>query len=134
MKRQNFSSKSAEIQHLSRKQVIFLVLCGAVVGFVNGFFGGGGGLICVPLIERILHLNAKYSHSTTIAIIFPVSFISACIYSFGNSIPLQLFSCVGAGTLLGGIIGAFLMKFISEKWLKIIFVFLMFASGIRMLF
>ena len=26
---------------------------GGAVGFVNGIFGGGGGMIAVPLLERI---------------------------------------------------------------------------------
>ena len=31
-----------------------LILSGLTIGIVNGFFGGGGGMICVPLLEKIL--------------------------------------------------------------------------------
>lgn len=110
------------------------MICGLIIGFVNGFFGGGGGMICVPLLEKVLHLPEKYSHATTIAIIFPISLASAIIYMLcGNlsSIPLLT---VGSGVLLGGVVGSFLLKYLPEKAIRIIFVFIMLAGGIRLLF
>ena len=59
---------------------LLLVLSGAVIGFLNGFFGGGGGMVCVPILEKVLGLDSKHSHATAIAVIFPLSLISAFIY------------------------------------------------------
>lgn len=116
------------------KSKLILSLCGALIGFINGFFGGGGGMICVPLLEKMLHLDNKYSHATAIAVILPISFVSAIIYTLGGHIESVSFLTVGAGVILGGILGSFLLKFLPSKVIRIIFVFVMLLGGIRLLF
>ena len=39
-KRQSFSKEKEE--KLSVKEACVLIVCGAIIGFLNGFFGGGG--------------------------------------------------------------------------------------------
>ncbi|MGN1200964.1 MAG: TSUP family transporter [Candidatus Caccovivens sp.] len=119
---------------LSAKSKVILALCGALIGFINGFFGGGGGMICVPLLEKVLHLGSKYSHATAIVIILPISFVSAVIYFLSGNLETVPFLTVGSGVLLGGIVGSYLLKFLPEKALKIIFAIVMLAGGIRLLF
>ena len=51
----------------------------ALVGFICGFFGGGGGLVCVPVLERVYKLPTKQAHATAIMVIFPLSVISSFI-------------------------------------------------------
>ena len=52
------------------KKVMVVVFSGAV-GFVNGFFGGGGGMLLVPLLEKAMKCPVKKSHATAIAISYP---------------------------------------------------------------
>ncbi len=126
--------KECENQKLSAKKIFVLSLCGAIIGLVNGLFGGGGGMICVPLLEKVLHLSGKYSHATAIVIILPISYISAVIYCLSGNLDMVSFLTVGSGVLLGGIVGSFTLKFLPEKILKLIFVVIMFAGGIRLIF
>lgn len=121
-------------EKLSLKKKIIISLCGAIIGFVNGFFGGGGGMICVPLLEKVLHLPNKYSHATAIVVILPISFVSAIIYLLSGNLETIPFLTVGSGVLLGGIVGSFALKFLPSKIIRIIFVFVMLAGGIRLLF
>ena len=123
-----------ENKALSVKEKFVLCLCGALIGLVNGFFGGGGGMICVPLLERLLHFPDKYSHATTIVIILPISFVSAVIYFLSGNLQTIPFVTVGSGVVLGGILGSFLLKFLPAKIIRILFVLIMLAGGIRLLF
>lgn len=134
MKNEVTSKNEQKNQKLPPKKKIILMICGALIGFVNGFFGGGGGMICVPLLEKVLHLPNKYSHATAIVIILPISFVSAVIYCLSGNLQTIPFSTVGSGVLVGGIVGSFLLKFLPEKIVRIIFVLVMFAGGIRLLF
>lgn len=121
-------------EKLTAKQKLILCLCGMLIGFINGFFGGGGGMICVPLLERVLHLQNKYSHATAIVVILPISFVSAVIYFLNGNFQSVPFLSVGSGVLLGGIVGSYFLKFLPSKIIRIIFVFVMLAGGIRLLF
>lgn len=130
-KRQSFSKGKEE--KLSVKEACVLIVCGAIIGFLNGFFGGGGGMICVPLLENVLHLESKYSHATAIVIIFPISFISAIIYLLSGTLETIPLVTVGAGVVLGGIIGSFVLKVLPPKALRVIFALIMLAGGIRLI-
>ncbi len=116
---------------LSRK--IILAICGALIGFVNGLFGGGGGMICVPLLQRVLHLPDKYSHATAIVVIFPISLVSAIIYCLSGNLEIVPLATVGVGVVLGGVVGSFALKFLPEKIVRVIFVLIMLAGGVRLI-
>lgn len=134
MKRQGKKKIKRDNASLPARKKFVLAVCGAIIGFVNGFFGGGGGMICVPLLQKVLHLSEKYSHATAIVIIFPISFVSALIYTFTGHLEFVPFLSVGVGVVLGGILGSFALKFMPEKAVRIVFVLIMLAGGIRLLF
>lgn len=110
-----------------------LIFSGAVIGFLNGFFGGGGGMVCVPILEKVLYLDPKHSHATAIAVIFPLSLISAFIYVINGSISSLPLLSVGLGVVLGGILGSYALKFLPPKAIKIIFALIMLAGGIKLI-
>ena len=39
--------------------IFWLILSGIFIGFVNGFWGGGGGMICVPILTNLLKQSEK---------------------------------------------------------------------------
>lgn len=106
--------------------------CGALIGLLNGFFGGGGGMICVPLLENVFKLDNKVAHATTIAVILPLSLASSFVYFFKNNINHVQLLYICAGVVAGGILGALLLKKLSGKIVRLIFAIIMLAAGIRM--
>lgn len=133
MKMKNEKDKSLIKDKTSWKKKIILIMLGGIVGFLNGFFGGGGGMICVPTLEKGLGLDNKRAHATAIAVIFPLSLISCAVYIFKGSIQSLPLLTVGLGVLVGGIAGSFALKFIPSKTLRIIFAFIMLVGGIRLI-
>lgn len=116
----------------SAKNKFFLVLSGALIGIINGMLGGGGGMICVPILEKILKLNKKESHATAIAVIFPLSFVSALVYTVtGQMENFPYFIIIGV--VVGGIVGSFVLRVIPSKFLRLIFAVIMFIGGIRLI-
>jgi len=118
----------------SSKKIFLLLLCGALIGLVNGFFGGGGGMICVPLLEKVLSLPKKCAHATALVVIFPISFVSALVYCLSGHLESTSFLVISGGVLLGGILGSFLLKILPEKVVRVVFVFVMLAGGLKMIF
>lgn len=112
---------------------LFLILSGTIIGLLNGFFGGGGGMVCVPILEKVLNLDSKHAHATAIAVILPISLISASIYVYNGYLQSQPLLIVGAGVVVGGVLGAYALKVLPPKAIKIIFAIIMFAGGIKLI-
>lgn len=117
-----------------RKRIMFSLVIGGIAGFLNGLFGGGGGMIVVPLLMWMLKLKSKEAHATAILIILPLSITSGLFYaSFGN-LDVSVLIPAGLGVIGGGIVGAFLLKKLSSKWVVVIFSIVMAVAGAKMLF
>ena len=62
------------------------IFSGGLTGFINGFFGGGGGMVCVPVLTGALKLSQKQAHATAIFFILPLGDkFSAIFCSFATN-------------------------------------------------
>ena len=111
---------------------IVKVVGGAAVGFVNGFFGGGGGMLLVPLLEKGLKMNTKRAHATAILIILPISIASAITYIVNGYTDWAATGYIAIGVIGGGIAGALLLKKLNPTVVGVIFSLLMLAAGIKL--
>ena len=118
---------------MTKKSKLTLILLGTVTGFLNGFFGGGGGMVVVPMLTHFIKLNEKSAHATAIAVILPTTIVSAVISILKNNFELSVGLPCLIGVFIGGIIGAFLLKKMSAKTLKKVFYITMFIAGVKML-
>lgn len=117
---------------IKSKENLLCATFGTIIGLLNGILGAGGGIIAVPLLKKI-GLSQKESHANAIAIILPISIISACFYLYNNNVTInQALIYIPTG-ILGTVIGTYLLKKISPNWLKRIFGVLMIYAGIRLL-
>lgn len=105
---------------------------GVLVGTVNGLFGAGGGMLAVPLLRRT-GLEGKSAHSNAIAVIVPITILSAVIYIYKGSVKLSDALIYLPTGVLGAYLGTLCLKKISTVWLKRIFGGFMVYAGIRLL-
>ena len=116
------------------QKVIAMLSVGVITGLINGIFGGGGGMIIVPILTLLLCFENKKAHATAILIILPISLVSACYYIVSGSFELAVGLPVAIGVTVGGVIGAFALKKLSSKWVSVIFAVVMATAGVKMLF
>lgn len=116
------------------KKNVSLVLIGAVIGLVNGVFGGGGGMIAIPLLSFALNYPSKTAHATTMGIMLPLSVASGITYVCSQKIEWFTLLWVTVGSVGGGIVGAFCLKKIKAKWLPRIFAILIAMVGVKLMF
>lgn len=116
------------------KSSSFSLLTGAVSGTINGLFGGGGGMIVVPMLEKFNGYKKKSAHATAILVILPMSILSGFIYgTMGNFRPDIVFPVL-IGSVFGGLFGAIILSRFSSKTVAVIFSFIMLFAGIRTAF
>ena len=63
----------------------FCLLAGALAGFINGFFGAGGGMVLVPLLLWLVRLEDKAAFSSAVAVILPLCAVSIAVYAAHDS-------------------------------------------------
>jgi len=107
---------------------------GLIVGLANGLFGAGGGTVLVPALEKFKPLETHKAHASALAVILPLSVVSAVVYVWGVDVDWPAVGLVSAGGIVGGVVGAKLLSKISAGWLNIIFGLFLAGGAIRMLF
>lgn len=108
------------------------VLAGLLTGAVNGLFGGGGGMVAVPLLKNMLGYSEKRSHATAILVIAPVCAVSAITYIIGGYFSADVIIPAAIGSVAGGLIGAMLLDKLPEFIVNAVFLAVMLAAGVRM--
>ena len=106
---------------------------GAAGGLLSGLFGGGGGMVVLPLLVKWRQLEGKKSFATCVAIIFPMCCVSAAVYWWQVRPDWGLVWPYLAGGVAGGIIGGITFDKVPAKWLKIIFGLFLIYGGVRYL-
>ena len=102
------------------------VTAGFLTGTVNGIFGGGGGMVAVPLLSGMLGYKDKEAHATAI-------FVSATIYIINGYAVLDIIIPAALGTVAGGFLGAYFLSEFPKTIINYIFLAVMFAAGVRMM-
>lgn len=107
---------------------------GIFSGFINGLLGSGGGTIVVPALEVLQKTETHKAHATAIAVILPLSVISAAVYFLKGSLNWEAILYVGLGSVPGSLLGAFLLKKLSSAFLNKLFGAVMVTAAVRMMF
>ena len=119
---------------MNRKlQIVFMIFLGAFVGFVNGFLGAGGGMLLVPLIILILKMETKIAHATAILIILPICVVSGVVYILNNAFDVSVFIPCLIGTVVGGVLGTFILSKLKNEVITAIFSVVMVVAGVIMI-
>jgi uncharacterized membrane protein YfcA len=104
------------------------ITCGALTGLANGLFGGGGGMLAVPLLQQTGY-SQKQAHATAILVILPVSALSFLIYFLSGLYDFSVLVPVAVGVTAGGILGAWGLGKLPEKTVRVLFSILQFLAG-----
>lgn len=107
-------------------------LGGLGAGLINGLLGSGGGMIAVPMLERS-GVEASRAHATSVAIMLPLSAVSAVFYirqgnvGFADALPYI------PGGVIGALLGVLLLRRIRPALLRRLFGGVAVYSGLRIL-
>lgn len=105
---------------------------GVLIGLINALFGAGGGMVCVPLLKS-MGANQKQAQATTLAVILPLSAVTAVIYLLKDYMTISDAAPFVIPGFLGAVFGSFFMQKISNSALRKIFAAFMLWAGIRMI-
>lgn len=105
---------------------------GLLIGLLNGFFGSGGGILAVALLEK-RGLSTRQSHATSLALILPLSVVSLIVYGLHGNLQIGQALPFVLPALLGSVCGAWCLQKIPATMLKLLFSLTILYSAIRIL-
>ena len=109
------------------------ILVGMIAGFISGLFASGGGMIVVPAFVHIFKLDEAEARATCIFAILPMVLASGLFYYNNNFLDWSIGIKCAIGGVIGGYIGAKLLKKLSAKILKILFIIFLIYVSIKMI-
>lgn len=110
-----------------------LVGTGVCAGLLSGLLGVGGGIIMVPLLVGTLRFDQHSAHATSLAAIVVIALSAGVVFAVAGDVDYRLATVIGLGGLVGSTAGAQLMHRLSPRRLRLVFAFVLLASGIRLL-
>lgn len=116
-----------------RKRIEYLkrILIGISAGIISGLFAAGGGMIVVPALIHIFDLDDAKARATSVFAILPMVITSGIFYYRNNYIDWNIGIKCAIGGIVGGFIGAKLLKKLSSKILRILFIMFLIYTSVR---
>ena len=107
-------------------------LFGVLIGFINMLIGACGGIVAVEALKYD-KLDQTKSHATAIAVILPLTVISAVMYIMRDNVNISDASVYIIPGVFGSALGSIILPKVPKNVLgKVFSVFIIYA-GIRMI-
>ncbi len=131
---------SASMMMFGKKKALFsaqskliLLLVGALVGFIAGLLGVGGGNILIPLLALLGYAPKKVA--VAVSFVVPFSALGS-FFTYAVYIPIdyRLLAIVAICAIIGGYIGNYMMHFkLEQSHIKKIMALLLYLLAFKML-
>ena len=116
-----------------KKNFLLSAAIGTVAGLISGLFGGGGGMIVVPVLTTLFRYEQKNAQATAIAVMLPVTAVAAIVYLIKTPCDVLSALSVACGVTVGGAFGALLLDRTPPKIIKAGFALIMLATALKLL-
>lgn len=112
---------------------ILLLITAVGAGFLGALLGLGGGIIVVPVLTLLYHVNIRYAIAASLISIVATSSGAAASYLKDSLTNLRLAVFLEIGTVTGAIVGFLISSYIQPKYLFLLFGMFLLFSALMML-
>ena len=108
-------------------------LAGLLAGIVNGIFGGAGGMLLIPALQRLTDIREDALFPMSVSVMLPVCLLSVWLASRAAPLPWADSAPYLLGSIGGGLLVGLFGRRIPTIWLHRIFGVMILWGGIRYL-
>jgi uncharacterized protein len=110
------------------------LLLGLLIGLISGVVGTGGGVLIVPALVYLFHMNQKKAQGTSLgALLAPIGILAFWEYYKAGEVDLSAALWIALGFAVGGYFGGIWAQHISEPGLRRILGSILLLIGLHML-
>jgi uncharacterized membrane protein YfcA len=114
--------------------IFLLIAIGLLAGIFSGMIGLGGGLIIIPALMYLLHMNQHAAQGTSLALMLPpIGLLAAYNYYKAGALNVQFAVVIAIAFFVGGYFGSRWALNIPEAVLRKIFAISLILVAIKML-
>lgn len=110
-----------------------LVLVGLLAGVASGLFGVGGGLVIVPALVAFCRRDQREAVATSLLAIAPLAIAGVTGYALHGEVDVLLAAPLATGSVIGAWLGAALLRRLSLRLLRMVFVVAALGTAVRLL-
>lgn len=121
--------------------VISLLAAGVFSGFIAGLFGVGGGIVRIPIFLFLFPLFGIHSDvlmhmaaGTSLMLALPSSIMASHAQYKAGNLDLNFLKTWVPALILGVVIGIFVMRYVSSRFLEQVFAIVILLISIQMFF
>lgn len=120
---------------MSTSTIILLILIGMAAGTLGGMIGLGGGIILVPALILLLHLDQQTAQGTSIAVMLPpIGLFAVYNYYKAGFVNTPYALLLAIGFMIGGYFGSLLALKMSPDLLRKSFSVAIILIAVKMFF
>lgn len=116
------------------KFYVCVAVLGALVGFISGYVGLGGGFIVVPMLQWMLGYTMKQASGTSLVAVAIFAVPSCVTHAILGNISWVIGLLLIAGSLCGSRLGAKIIRKVNDRLLTGLFGCVLVASGLILAF
>ncbi len=106
-----------------------LLLFSFLAGLIGALTGLGGGFIVIPVLVLFFHVNIHYAMGASLIAVMATSSGTAAAYLREGYTNLRIGVFLETSAVIGAMLGALLIAFVSKQFLMIVFSLVMFLSA-----
>ena len=111
--------------------VTTLLISGAVVGFLAGLMGVGGGGMMIPVLVLLMGMSQYTAQGTSLAAMVPPAVVGSWTHRRLGNVRKDVLLVLIAGVLAGTCLGGAMAHLVPERELRILFSLVILWVGIR---
>lgn len=114
--------------------VLLLGVTGLLAGFMSAMVGVGGGIIMVPMLVFVLHMDQKMAQGTSLAVMLIPLSLGVAVWNYHKNGQINWTSAIIIAVFfaVGGFLGSKLVMNIDQNIIKKIFAVLMVVVAVKL--
>jgi uncharacterized protein len=133
--REKFGFPSFRIPNIPMTLLLFdlsVLSISVIAGVLGSLLGLGGGIIIIPVLTLLFHIDIRYAIGASIVSVIATSSGAAAAYVRERMTNLRVAMVLELATSAGALTGAYLAGLLAVRWLYVIFGIVMGYSALMM--